>query len=160
MADPLFPFPVRREGYIESNLLEFEEREGSLPMLVGQVGEPKVWISEGKKEEREVVPWKEPMVGEVDPRALVRKVGADLEEDDPEEATHLWDASTCRNRDQQEEPMRQSGLQGPWLGLRDLGEFLQPRAPKNPLGRSIRLVVLPAEGRPSASTCKLGVSPF
>ena len=109
---------------------------------------------------REVVPWEEPIVGEVDPRAWVRKVGVDSEEADPEEATHLWDASVGRNRDQQEEPVRQSGLQGPWLGLRDLGEFLQPGAPESPSGRLIRLVVLPAEGQPSAFACRLAASPF
>ena len=52
-------------------------------------------------------------MGEVDPRAQVWRVGVDSEEADLEEATHPWDTSMCRNRDQQEEPMRQSGLQGP-----------------------------------------------
>ena len=56
MAGPLFPFPLRREGYVESDLLEFGERKGSLLELAGQVGEPKVRILEGKKEVREVVP--------------------------------------------------------------------------------------------------------
>ena len=160
MAGPLFSFFVRREGYVETNLLEFEEREGSLPELAGQIVEPEVWISEGKKEVQEVVPWEELTVEEVDPRARVRKVEVDSEEADPEEATHLWDASACRNRDQQEEPVRQSGLQGLWLRLRDLGEFLRPRAPESPSGQSIRLVVLPAKGRPLASACRLTASPF
>ena len=100
MAGPLFPFLVRRESYVESNLLEFEKREGFLPELAGQVGEPEVRISKGKKEVRKVVPWEEPIVGEVDQRAQVRKAGVDSEEADPEEATHLWDASGCRNQDQ------------------------------------------------------------
>ena len=160
MAGLLFPFPIRRGGYVESDLLEFEEREGSLPELAGQVGEPEVWISEGKKEVREVVPWEELTVGEVDPRARVRKVGVDLEEPDLEEVTHLWDASACQNRNQQEELVRQSRLQGTWLGLRDLGEFLRPGALESPSGRLIRLVVLPVEGQPSASACRLATSPF
>ena len=97
-------------------------------------------------------------MGEVDSRARVRKEGADPEEADPGEATHPWIASMCWSWDRQEEPRRQFGLQGPWLGSRDLGEFLRPGAPESPSGRSIRLVVLPDEGRPSTSACRLVAS--
>ena len=53
---PLSPFPVRREGYAGLDLLEFEERERSLPELTRLVGEPEVWVSEVRKEVRKIVP--------------------------------------------------------------------------------------------------------
>ena len=42
----------------------------------------------------------------MDPRARVRKVGADSEEADPREAHHSLATSVCRNQDQWEEPER------------------------------------------------------
>ena len=88
-----------------------------------------------------------------------RKEGADLEEADQGEATHLWVMSVCPSRDQQEEPRRRCGLQGLWLELRNPRESLQPEAPESSSGRLIRLVVLPDEGRPSTSACQLVASP-
>ena len=85
-------------------------------------------------------------MGEVDSRAQIWKEGADLEEVDPDEATHSWVTSVCRSREQLEEPERQSRLQGSWLGLRDPGGSVQLGAPESPSGRSIRSVVLPDEG--------------
>ena len=89
------------------------------------------------------------MVGEVDPRAWVRKAGAD----------YLLAASVCRSQDRWEELGRQSVLQGLWLGLRGPGGSRRPEAPESPLGRSIWLVVLAAEGRSSASACRPAASP-
>ena len=42
-------------------------------------------------------------MGEVDPRARVRKAGADLEEADPGGADHPLAASVCRSQDRWEE---------------------------------------------------------
>ena len=98
-------------------------------------------------------------MGEVGSRALAQKEGADPEEVDPGEATHPWIASVYLSWDQQEEPRTWSGLQGPWLELRDPRESLRPEAPESLSGQLIRLVVLPDEGRPSTSTCQLVASP-
>ena len=86
------------------------------------------------------------MVGVVDPRAQVRKVGADSEEADPGGVEHPLAASVCWSQDRWEEPKRQSGLQGPWLGLRGPGGSRWPEAPESLLSRSIRLVALAAKG--------------
>ena len=96
---------------------------------------------------------------EVDPRARVRKAGVDSEEADPGGADHPLAASVCQSQDRWEEPGRQSGLQGPWLGLRSPEGSQRPEAPESPLGRSIRLVVLVVEGRSSASACQPAASP-
>ena len=98
-------------------------------------------------------------MGEVDPRTRVRKAGADSEEADPGEADHPLAASVYWSRDRREELGKQSRLQGPWLGLRGPGGSRQPKAPESLLGRSIRLVVLAAEGRSSASACRPVASP-
>ena len=82
----------------------------------------------------------------MDPRARVRKAGAELEEVDPGGADHPLAASMCRSHNQWEEPGRQSGLQGPWLGLRGPGGSRRPEAPESLVSRSIRLVALAVEG--------------
>ena len=84
-------------------------------------------------------------MGEVDPRARVRKAGADSEEFDPGGEDHPLAASVCRSQDRWEESGRQSRLQGPWLRLRGLGGSQWPEAPESPLSQSIRLVMLAAE---------------
>ena len=68
-------------------------------------------------------------MGEVDPRARFRTVGADSGEVDPGGADHPLAVSVCRSQDQWAEPGRWSGLQGPWLELRALGGSRQPKAP-------------------------------
>ena len=84
-------------------------------------------------------------MGEVDPRARVRKAGVDSEEADPGGADHPLATSVCRSQDRWEGPGRQSGLQGPWLGLRGPGGSQWPEALESPLSRSIRSVALAAE---------------
>ena len=85
-------------------------------------------------------------MGEVDPRARVRKVGADSEKVDLGGVDHPLAASVCQNQDRWEESGRQFGLQGLWLGLRGPRGSQRPEAPKSPLSRLIRLVALAAEG--------------
>ena len=83
---------------------------------------------------------------EVDPRARVRKAGADSEEADPGGADHLLVASMCQSQDRWGKLGRQFGFQGPWLGLRGPGGPQRPEALESLLGRSIWWVVLAAEG--------------
>ena len=99
------------------------------------------------------------MVGEVDPRALAWMEEADPLVEHLGVAGNQWVASVYLSRSQLEDLGKWSGLQGPSLELRDLGGSLQSEAPGNPLDRSIRLVVLPDEGRPSTSACRLVALP-
>ena len=95
---------------------------------------------------------------EVDPRAQFQVARADSGKADPGGVDHPLAAFVCRSQDRWAEPGRWSGLQGLWLELKGLGGSLQPEVPESPLSRSIRLVVLAAEGQSLASAFRLATS--
>ena len=52
----LFPFPIRREDFVELDLLESGGREGSLPESKRSVGESEVRVSEVREGVQKIVP--------------------------------------------------------------------------------------------------------
>ena len=73
-------------------------------------------------------------MGEVGSRAPAWMGEADPEEADLEEVTHPWVASVYPSQVQLDKLGRRSGLQGPWLELRDPRKSLQSKASESPSG--------------------------
>ena len=95
----------------------------------------------------------------MDPRARFRTARVDSEEADPGGVGHPLAASWCLIPDRWAESGRWSDLEDPWLESKGLGGSRQPEAPESPPSRSIRLVAVADEDRPSVVTFRAEALP-